>query len=143
MILYVLIGCVLMIVTTLIHSGCMIVAMYLVKEARVHRWITLLRRSKSMTIALVVLIMFVASIIEAAVWTVPYLLSGAIAASEEAIYFSMVTYTTLGYGDVVLAGDGRILATFQAANGIIMFGWTTALIVAAVQHVYFQRKPNT
>lgn len=52
------------------------------------------------------------------------------------LYFSTVTYTTLGFGDVVMEPGWRLLSSFQAANGIIMFGWTTALIVAAVQFVY-------
>jgi voltage-gated potassium channel Kch len=45
------------------------------------------------------------------------------------MYFSIVTFTTLGYGDVLVAEQWRILAATEAANGIIMFGWTTALIV--------------
>jgi hypothetical protein len=48
----------------------------------------------------------------------------------------MVTYTTLGYGDVVLTGQWRTLATIQAANGVIIFGWTTALIFVFIQRVY-------
>lgn len=51
------------------------------------------------------------------------------------MYFSMVTFTTLGYGDITLGGDWRLLASFEAANGIIMFGWTTALIVAYLQRM--------
>ena len=65
---------------------------------------------------------------------------GAIQQFEEAFYFSMVTYTTLGYGDVTLEPPFRVLSSFEAAAGVIMFGWTTALIVAAVQHVYFPRQ---
>jgi hypothetical protein len=53
------------------------------------------------------------------------------------LYFSMVTFTSLGYGDVVLPPSGwRLLASFEAANGILMFGWTTALIFFVVQHLY-------
>ena len=44
---------------------------------------------------------------------------------ETAFYFSMVTFTTLGFGDVVLTGQWRTLASIQAANGVIIFGWTT------------------
>ena len=49
----------------------------------------------------------------------------------------MVTYTTLGYGDVVLIERWRLLSSFEATNGIIMFGWTTAIVIAAVQRIYF------
>ena len=51
-------------------------------------------------------------------------------------YFSLVTLTTLGYGDVVLSGDWRTLASIQAANGVIIFGWTTALIFYFIQRIY-------
>jgi hypothetical protein len=48
----------------------------------------------------------------------------------------MVTFTTLGYGDVLLTGKSRILASIQAANGVIIFGWTTALIFDFIQRIY-------
>jgi hypothetical protein len=46
----------------------------------------------------------------------------------------MVSFTTLGYGDIVLGEGWRLLASFEAANGIILFGWTTALIFAFIHH---------
>jgi hypothetical protein len=52
----------------------------------------------------------------------------------------MVTYTSLGYGDVVLEKGWRLLGAFEAANGIVMFGWTTALIFFIVQRLYFPQK---
>ena len=45
----------------------------------------------------------------------------------------MVTFTTLGYGDVLLNERWRILGSFEAANGIIMFGWTTAIIIISIR----------
>lgn len=58
---------------------------------------------------------------------------------EEAAYFSMETFTTLGYGDITLDKDWRLLSSFEAANGLLMFGWSTALIFAAVQWIYRTR----
>jgi hypothetical protein len=51
----------------------------------------------------------------------------------------MVTFTTLGYGDVLLDERWRLMAAFEAANGIIIFGLTTAVVVAVVQRVYFTK----
>jgi hypothetical protein len=48
----------------------------------------------------------------------------------------MVTFTKLGYGDVVLTGEWRTLEWIQAANGVIIFGWTTALFFYFIQHIY-------
>ena len=54
------------------------------------------------------------------------------------LYFSTVTFTTVGYGDVVLSSEWRQLATFEAINGWVIFGWATALIVAIIQRLYFR-----
>jgi voltage-gated potassium channel Kch len=83
--------------------------------------------------------MFLAIAIEAWVWALLYLYHPLITTLpdlETAYYFSMVTFTTLGYGDVVLIGNWRTLASIQAANGVIVFGWTTALIFVFIQRVY-------
>lgn len=53
---------------------------------------------------------------------------------------STVTFTTLGFGDITLDENWRLLSSFEAANGLLMFGWSTALIFAAVQWVYAGRK---
>ncbi len=66
-------------------------------------------------------------------WAVLYRALGAFEDFETAVYFSGVTFTSLGYGDVVLTGRMRLLAPLQAANGLMMFGITTALFIAAVQ----------
>ncbi len=66
---------------------------------------------------------------------------GALSDLEGALYFSAVTFTTLGYGDVVLQSSWRLLASFQGVNGIIMFGWTTAIIVALVHRILVHEGP--
>lgn len=72
-----------------------------------------------------------------ALWAGVYLLMGAIDKMETALYFSTVTFITLGYGDVVIDERWRLVAAFEAVNGIIIFGLTTAAVVAAVQRVFF------
>jgi voltage-gated potassium channel Kch len=91
------------------------------------------------SVAGVVLLMFLISVIEVLAWSLTYLWLGALESLEKATYFSMVTFTTLGYGEIVLDEQWRLLASFEAANGIIMFGWTTAIVLAAVQRIYFHK----
>ena len=55
---------------------------------------------------------------------------------ENALYFSSVTYTSLGYGDFVLTGPWRLLCGIQAINGILLFGWSTALLFILVQRLW-------
>lgn len=57
---------------------------------------------------------------------------GALQTYDDAFYFSLVTFATLGYGDIVLAPGFRIFGALQAACGSLMLGWSTALIFAAV-----------
>ena len=84
----------------------------------------------------VVLVMFAAAVIEAFVWALTYIGVGALESVDRAMYFSLVTYTTLGFGDVTLTPDWALLSAVQAANGTIMFGWSTALIFWFVQQVF-------
>lgn len=52
---------------------------------------------------------------------------------HEALYFSMVTFTTLGYGDITLNADWQLLAGVEGMVGIVVFGMTTAMLFAAIQ----------
>lgn len=139
MLMNMLIGCGLVIVTTLIHALAMVFGLSTLRLGVVQRWAAGSAAMKAMSVATLALVMLVASAIESGAWAATYLLLGALQDVEEAVYFSMVTYTTLGYGDVVLDEQWRLLSSFEAANGIIMFGWTTAMIFAAV-HVLYLRK---
>ena len=55
---------------------------------------------------------------------------------EKAIYFSLVTFTTLGYGEVTISSTNRILAGFEAINGILLIGWSTAFMFSVVQYIW-------
>jgi voltage-gated potassium channel len=55
---------------------------------------------------------------------------------EEAVYFSFVTFTTLGYGDITLSDSWRILSGIEALNGILLVGWSVAMLFAVVQRTW-------
>ena len=82
------------------------------------------------------IVFLVLHILEALAWAVAYLLlpGGArLETFEEAAYFSIVTFTTLGYGDVTLDPHWRLLSCVEAVNGILLIGWSTALLFSIVQ----------
>ncbi len=54
---------------------------------------------------------------------------------EKAIYFSLVTFTTLGYGEITISSSSRILSGFEAMNGVLLLGWTTAMMFSVLQFV--------
>ncbi len=65
-------------------------------------------------------------------WLAPNTVSG----FEEALYFSAVTYTTVGYGDVVLEESTRLISAFIAINGLLLFGWSGAMLFVLVQRLW-------
>lgn len=135
MLLNLAVASLMMLVTTSTHAAGMMVSLELLMKHGPLR--DRMRRTHFYWIGGVVLLMFVVSVVEVAIWAGVYLSLNAIEGFEQALYFSTVTFTTLGYGDIVLDERWRLLAAFEAANGIIMFGWTTAIVIAAVQRVYF------
>jgi len=134
------IGSILMILTVIVHAGFTRAATMAFAGSHEERWHLQTRWGQVIAIATLVLMMFFAALLEALIWAGTYMAVGAISSLEEALYFSIVTFTTLGYGDITLHVDWRLLASFEAANGSIMFGWTTALIVALV-HTAFNPTP--
>ena len=80
--------------------------------------------------------MILLHLIEVAVWGLFYLWRGAINGLASALYFSAVTYTTTGYGDVVLPENWRIVGGVEALTGILMCGWSTGVFFAVVTRFY-------
>lgn len=79
---------------------------------------------------------FCSHIVQIWLWAVFYLSIEALPTLEEALYFSTCTFTTVGYGDIVLDKGWRLVSSFQAANGFILFGWSTAFIFEVMSGLY-------
>src|SRR5215469_8211778 len=90
-------------------------------------------------VALVISFAFVAHLIEIAFWAVLLLLCGEFQEFGTAYYHSAVNYTTLGYGDLVLTTSWRLLGPLEAANGVLMFGVSAAMVFAVIQRLALAR----
>jgi hypothetical protein len=75
-------------------------------------------------------------LVEISAWGVFYLLIGAMPDTPSALYFSAVTYTTTGYGDLVLPPQWRIDGGIEALTGILMCGWSTGFFFAVVNRFH-------
>jgi len=75
-------------------------------------------------------------LIEITVWAVFYKWTQAMPDMNSSFYFSAVTYTTLGYGDLVLPREWRLVGGIEALTGILMCGWSTAFFFAVVSRMY-------
>ncbi|MEM6793069.1 MAG: potassium channel family protein [Acidobacteriota bacterium] len=79
-------------------------------------------------LSVAVLLMILLHFVGAALWALFYLWSGEFESFQTALYFSVVTATTLGYGDLTLSESWRLLAVFEAMSGLLLFGASTAAV---------------
>ena len=75
-----------------------------------------------------VLVLMLAHTVEIVIWSLSYALVGAAPEGSDLLYFAFVNYTTLGYGDVTPVKAWQLLGPMAAMNGILMFGWSTAVL---------------
>lgn len=72
-------------------------------------------------------------------WALAFLALDIFANLEAALYFSLVAFTTLGFGDVILPEEWRLLSGFVATNGFILFGLSTAVLFEIMSQIYRRR----
>lgn len=104
---------------------------------RGHSWLLREPHGPKLVFAVAGVSVWVLGVITAGVWiwATVYFWLGAFPNLETSVYFSLVMFTTLGLGDVILPLDWRILAGMEAANGFLTFGLLTALLGEALRQV--------
>lgn len=91
-------------------------------------------RGLAFTLALV-LSLFLLHGIEIWIYGALYYVGGALPEFERAVYFSTITYGTIGYDDEGLQPGWQMVAAIEGINGIILLGWSTAFFVTVVQRI--------
>ena len=121
----------------------------LVRVLRSPSWHPLFERVRPITMLLGASIgIFAIHSLEIWLFALVYLLLGAAVDFEQSLYFSTVTYSTIGYGDVLVAKPWRILGAIEGAAGIIMLGWSTAFLVSLLaqskllKHDWLEAEPT-
>lgn len=110
-----------------IHAAMMIAIIRAKSAIRANVWQHPNLRLIGIMVATVSMLM-AAHLVEVAVWAIAYWLVGATAGGTGNLYFAFVNYTTLGYGDIVPVARWRLLGPLTAMNGVLLFGWSTAVI---------------
>lgn len=113
-------------------------ALFAVRTEIIARW-------RIVVFSLVILAVFVAHVVEVSIWAVFYYFQASIneiPTPEAALYFSTSSFTTVGFGDLVLSEEWRLLSSIESINGMILFGWSTAFIFEVVRRVYDQVNPE-
>ena len=88
-----------------------------------------------------VLVLMAAHTAEVFVWSAVYALTDAAPAGSDLVYFAFVNYPTLGYGDITPVARWRLLAPMTAMNGVLLFGWSTAVIFEVLRKTVSDHTP--
>jgi Ion channel len=86
-------------------------------------------------LAVAMLAMMTANLLQIALWGSLFVLLGEFEDLYAAIYHSAVNFTSLGYGDVVMNQEWKLLGPLEAANGVLMMAMTAAALTAILQNV--------
>jgi Ion channel len=129
MALQLLIGSAIISVTLIIHVGFTAAAEWGLK--REHIWPGRNAGVVRFVVLLVGMTLLLLASISISVWLWALCLMGLgiFQETETSVYFALVSFTTLGFGDIVLEKQWRILSGLMAANGLLIFGLTTAVLV--------------
>ena len=121
--------------SVIIHFGGLFLLIWVLR-ARGHNF-QAHRSTIGQAAAIVVVVLGLVAIHTVEIWAyaVVYLALGALSDFESALYFSTTSFTTLGYGDVVLDHKWRLLGAIEGANGLLLFGWSTAFLFSVTSRM--------
>lgn len=91
------------------------------------------------TLAIVFTIQLASHLLQIALWAGAFMLCGEFSDASTAFYHSAVNFASLGYGDIVMSDDWRLLGAIEAAVGVMMFGMSAAVLFAATSKVLMIR----
>lgn len=92
--------------------------------------------SAALLLIAVFVIIIILHMAEAGLWAVFYLWYGMFKDFETAFYFSLKSYSTVGYGDVLLPDHWRLLGTVEAISGALLCGLSTAFLFAIINALF-------
>ena len=123
----ILVGSCVCVLNIVIHAWLTVatirIARILAERKTVHPW----RHLVAIMIATMFMLM-AAHMLEVFVWAGVYALVQAAPEGADLVYFAFVNYATLGYGDIVPVKEWHLLGPMASMNGILLFGWSTAVI---------------
>ncbi len=122
-------------VTTLMHFFGLLLLTRLMNDANVRLRRHPNRLRQAGMILLAVFGLFVLHTMQIWIYAALFRALGELRSFEEALYFSTVTFVTLGYGDIVLTPNWRVLSAIEGANGVILIAWSTAFLLTVTSRL--------
>ncbi len=132
-------------VTILIHALALVGIFYFVRREHLLRRTGVRFWRDVAIVSGATLLAGVAHLAEVIIWAFVFVLCGEFSRFAPAVYNSASLYTTLGYGDAVLSSSWKMLGPFETADGMLMFGLSTAIAISVIQLILrtrFHDLPN-
>jgi len=99
-------------------------------------------RLNAYVISVVMLMLFTGHMIQVAIWALLFMQLGEFSDFLTAFYHSMVNFASLGYGDIVMSEDWRLLGAIEASNGVLMFGLTAGAVLSVMSRLLANIGPS-
>lgn len=124
--------------TVVIHAVALDRLVNLLEKLGPHSFRHFKKSWEAPLMVITVLGVFLTHIVQIWIWAILffYLEPDILPDLESALYFSTSSFTTVGFGDVYLDKEWRLLSAFESANGFILFGWSTAFIFEIISKLY-------
>ena len=121
--------------TIVIHAVAVIVIVHFIRRQHRLGRIGIRFWQDVAIVCIATLLVGAAHLLEISIWAFVFVFCREFAQFAGAFYHSATNYTTLGYGDVVMTPSWKLLGPLEAADGMLMFGVSTAIIVSVIQLV--------
>ncbi len=128
--------CVVIHITGIVFLGELLVG----RGVRIKQQLTSM--STSLLLMAVFSVLITLHVIESCIWAAFYYIRGLFPDLETSLYFSMTSYSTVGYGDVLLPHDWRLLGTVEGISGVLLCGLSAACLFAVVSAIFRFRNPT-
>jgi len=96
-------------------------------------------RTEIRVLGTLVLVLFAGHLLQFAIWAKLFIYLGEFTDFQTAFYYSTVSFTSLGYGDIVMSERWRLLGALEAANGILMFGLSAGALLSVMTRLFKKR----
>ena len=123
-----------MVIATAMIQLVMQIVLHRVTPPRAWSAVSASTQRLAVTIAAVTVLM-IGHLCQVAVWALRYWYWGELGGFVNSFYFSLASFTTVGASDLALPSTHRMVGAIESALGMLMFGWSTALLVALIQRV--------
>ena len=138
-----LLGCIFALITMAIQIAAVVFMLqYLIKVVETEKPKHEGMKMNAYVISVVMLILFIGHLVQVAIWAVLFMQLGEFNDFLTAFYHSMVNFASLGYGDIVMSEEWRLLGAMEASNGVLMFGLTAGAVLSVMSSLLSAALPK-